>query len=70
MNQHVWILNAIQQAYDPDTLMRIQRIIKFEKEQGVEYTSSDEAMNELRSAWKRKMDELLSEVSSDAQTAT
>lgn len=64
-----WLLTAIEQATEPERLLRIQRIIKFEKEQGYEYTCDDEVMNQLRIAWKSKMDALTSEESIDARTA-
>lgn len=64
-----WLLTAIEEASEPERLLRIQRIIKFEKEQGYEYTSDAEVMNELRCAWKLKMEALTSEESIDARTA-
>lgn len=63
-----WLLTAIEETTDRERLLRIQRIVKFEKEQGYEYTSDEALMNELRTAWKLKMDEL-NEESTDVQTA-
>lgn len=55
---HSWLLDAIDQAETVDKLRVIQRIIKHEVAEEIEYTKDAQIMQQLVWYWKSKMIQL------------